>query len=425
LLAFRPTAHAHDIPSDITVHLLVRPAGQRLQLAVRVPLKAMRDLDFPERGNGTLDIERLVPELPGAATVWISNFVRIFEDGRQLDQPRVSATQISLDSDRSFTSFERAAAHIAGPRLSSDANVFWNQVQFDVLFEYAIGSDRSNFSIRPGLERLGARVLTHLRFLPPGGSARSYEFTGDAGLVPLDPRWRQAARRFVGEGFFHILDGFDHLLFLLCLVLPLRQFRALLTVVTAFTVAHSTTLAASVYDFAPNVLWFPPVIEMLIAVSIVYMAIENIIRGKAVHHRWIMAFAFGLVHGFGFSLALRDKLQFAGANLATALISFNVGVELGQILVIALLIPALELLFRFAVAERVGTIIVSAFVAHTGWHWTAERAEYLRKFEFQWPPLNAALLASTLRGLALILLAGGLARLTWTILRRHRAAKEE
>ena len=113
-------------------------------------------------------------------------------------------------------------------------------------------SDQSKFSIHPGLARLGVRVVTVLRFLPPGGAIRAFEFVGDPGLVRLDPRWFQAAGRFVELGFFHILDGTDHLLFLFCLVIPFRRLRALIPVVTAFTVAHSITLIASAYDLAPT-----------------------------------------------------------------------------------------------------------------------------------------------------------------------------
>src|SRR4029434_2305666 len=114
----------------------------------------------------------------------------------------------------------------------------------------------------------------------------------------------------------------------------------------------------------------------LIAISIVYMALENIVSAGT-GRRWMIAFGFGLVHGFGFSFALRETLQFAGSHLLTSLVSFNVGVELGQILVIALLVPAIDLLFRFVVAERTGTIILSALVAHTGWHWMSERFDRL------------------------------------------------
>ena len=111
----------------------------------------------------------------------------------------------------------------------------------------------------------------------PGQTERAFQFTGDPGLVRLDPRWHQAAWRFVRSGFAHILDGIDHLLFLLCLVLPLRRFWHLVGVVTAFTVAHSITLFCAAFGLAPSALWFPPLVETLIAASIVYMAIENAI----------------------------------------------------------------------------------------------------------------------------------------------------
>ena len=136
------------------------------------------------------------------------------------------------------------------------------------------------------------------------------------------------------------------------------------------------------------------------------MAIENIV-GSNVRRRWIITFAFGLVHGFGFSFALRDTLQFAGSHLLTSLLSFNLGVEIGQLLVLALMVPALELLFRFGIAERIGTIILSALAAHSAWHWMLERGEQLRKFP--WPAADTATLASTLRWLIALLLFAVLA----------------
>jgi hypothetical protein len=335
----------------------------------------------------------------------------------------VISTRLSLISDRYFASFEQALAHTTGEPLPESTNVFWNQTLLDVLFEYPIQSDRSRFSIHPALARLGLRVVTVLRFLPPGGAVRAFEFTGDPGLVSLDPSWSQAALRFVRAGFFHILDGTDHLLFLFCLVIPFRRFRSLVPVVTAFTVAHSITLIASAYNMAPDALWFPPLIEALIAASIVYMALENIVGGSTLRRRWIVAFGFGLVHGFGFSFALRETLQFAGTHLLTSLLSFNVGVELGQLLVLVLFIPALDLLFRFAVPERIGTIILSALVAHTGWHWMIERWDRFRQFHIQWPEPTASLFASLARWLMLAAIVAGLGWLVsgWTKLAAARS----
>src|SRR5581483_10364405 len=111
--------------------------------------------------------------------LWIGRFVEMYEGDRRLPAPRVVSTQISLESDRSFASFDEALAHVSGPPLPLDANVFWNQVLFDVLLEYPIQSDRSEFTLRPNLQHLAARMVTVVRFLPPGGAVRAYEFLGD------------------------------------------------------------------------------------------------------------------------------------------------------------------------------------------------------------------------------------------------------
>ncbi len=401
-------ARAHDIPNDVTVQMFVKPEGQHLRLLVRVPLRAMRDISFPQRDSGYLDLARAAPLLPGAAKLWIAGFLEVYEGGALLPNLQVAAARISLPSDFSFASYDLALAHVTGPPLADSTDVTWDQTMLDVLLESPIQSERSRFSIEPRLGRLGLRVITVLRFLPPGGEVRAFEFDGDPGLVRLDPRWHQAALNFVHLGFLHILDGTDHLLFLFCLVIPFRRLRALIPVVTAFTVAHSITLIASAYNFAPDFLWFPPLIEVLIAASIVYMALENIAGAGSVQRRWMIAFGFGLVHGFGFSFALRQSLQFAGSHLLTSLLSFNVGVELGQLLVLILLIPVLQVFFRYAVAERMGTIILSAIVAHTAWHWMLDRGGRLRQFRFEWPALNAALLAILLRWLMVAVVLAGI-----------------
>ncbi len=407
---------AHDIPNDATVQIFFKPAGNHLNILVRVPLKTMRDVEFPERGQGYLDFDRVDPSLRESATLWISDFIDVYENGSRLPKPSVAATRLSVESDPSFASYDQALAHMSGPRLTNQTTIFWDQLMLDALFEYPIESERSRFSIHPGLDRLAARVVIALRFVTPGGAVRAFEFLGDPGLVRLDPRWFQAAGQFVKLGFIHILDGTDHLLFLFCLVIPFRRLRALIPVVTSFTIAHSITLIASAYNLAPDALWFPPLIETLIAMSIVYMALENIVGGATVQRRWAITFGFGLVHGFGFSFALRETMQFAGSHLLTSLLSFNVGVEIGQMFVLVLMIPALDLLFRYAVAERMGTIILSAIVAHTAWHWMIDRYQVFRQYRIQWPTLEAAPLAKDLRLLMLIVIAAGLVWVVFGVL---------
>jgi hypothetical protein len=410
LCAIASPAAAHDIPADVKINAFFKPAGQRLELLVRLPLASLIDTDFPTRG-AFLDLARADEPIRGGIKVWLTDNIDVYEDGAVLGKPRVVAAQVSLPSDKSFGSFEEARAHVLGPALSSDLDLYWSQQLLDVLLEYPISSDRSEFAVDLRVDRLGGNVNTALRVIAPGsqesdGAVRAFEFHGASGLVYLDPHWHQAVLRFVVEGFWHILDGTDHLLFLACLVIPVRRLRPLVIIVTAFTIAHSITLLASAFGFAPDGLWFPPLIETLIAVTIVFMALENIV-GSNPARRWIYAFAFGLIHGFGFSFALREQLQFAGDHLVTSLLGFNVGVEIGQLAVLVVLVPALNLLFRYVVAERIGVIILSALVAHTGWHWMLDRAAVLAKFPY--PTLDAAFFASLMRGAmaALILTAAG------------------
>jgi HupE / UreJ protein len=136
------------------------------------------------------------------------------------------------------------------------------------------------------------------------------------------------------------------------------------------------------------------------------MAFENII-GSKLDKRWMMSFGFGLVHGFGFSFALSQSLQFAGSHLLTSLLSFNVGVELGQLFVLAITVPILQLMFRRWLPDTMGTIVLSAFVAHTGWHWMIDRGGRLLQYNFQWPVLNLAFAATVLRWIMLALIIVG------------------
>jgi hypothetical protein len=426
LLTGAVALRAHEIPNDVTLQMFVKPDGQKLRILVRVPLAAMRDMDYPspQRGSGLLDISRADSTLKDAATLWIADDLEVYEEGNRLAYPTVTAVKASLPSDRSFTSYDEAAAHLTGPRLPDDTQFQWSQGLLDVMFEYPIQSAGSHFSIRPKVDRLGIRTVTVLRFLPPGGAVRAFELLGDPGVVPLDPRWSQAAFQFVKLGFEHILDGTDHLLFLFCLVIPFRKFRSLAAIVTSFTVAHSITLIASAYNVAPDALWFPPLIETLIATSIVYMALENIVSPQ-LKRRWLITFGFGLVHGFGFSFALRQTLQFAGTHLLTSLLSFNIGVELGQLLVLVVLIPSLGLLFRYVVAERMGTIILSAIIAHTAWHWMTDRYATLKRYPITWPAMDLLFWMWMLRLAMVAVAAAGLYWLIFGVLRQPREGDQD
>jgi hypothetical protein len=406
---------AHDIPVDAVVRMFVKPQGQVLRVLVRMPLKCITDAEYPRRERDFVDLAKVEPFLDDAAKLALLDSLEMYQDGKPLPAPRIASARMSVESDPSFRDYDSALAHVLGPRLPDSETLYWEQGILDVLFEYPITSERSYFSMHAAFDRLALHEVTTVQFLAPGGISRAYELEGDAGLVHLDPSWFHAAGRFVLMGFRHILDGTDHLLFLLCLVIPFRRLWPLVPIVTAFTVAHSITLIASAYHYAPDVLWFPPLIETLIAVSIFYMALENIVVQQPLH-RWIITFCFGLVHGFGFSFGLQHSLQFAGSHLLTSLLSFNIGVELGQLLVLCVFVPALALLFRYLVPERMGIIILSAIVAHQAWHWMVDRFTVLE--QFPWPSITAAGLMSTLKWLTAGVVLAALLWLTSLLIKR-------
>jgi HupE / UreJ protein len=392
----------------------VKPEGERLQVLVRYPLALLPKLDLPRRGAGFIDLERAGGHLERAAAA-TGEALDLQADGRRLAPVRFSQ-RFTPPSDRSFESYAQALALIDGPPLHAGIDVPWNLGYLDVHLEYPIGSERSDFVLQVRQDPAFAeRITVDVRFLPPGGAERIYVLRGDVGPVTLDPRWHQAAVMFVVSGVHHILGGLDHLLFLLCLVLPFRRLGwNLVGVVTAFTVAHSITLISAAYGLVPAGAWFPPLVETLIAASIIYMAVENVIAVN-LRRRWLVTAVFGLVHGFGFSFALGEELQFAGGHLVVSLLAFNVGIEVGQILVVAVALPLLAWLARRPLASRYTSLAVSICVGLIAGYWLVQRAAMLAAAP--WPAGMDSFMGAA-RVLSVLLILGGAA--CWILGRRAR-----
>jgi hypothetical protein len=394
-------AWAHDVPNEIIVRGFAKPNEDRLEVAVRVPLILLSQLDLPKRGPGYLDLERIDPSLDRAGDKVASELLR-FYDGDERLTPTTIHHRISLPSEDTFDTYDQAIRHIRSENLPKGADVFWNQGFFDVYLQFPTGGDDADLSVDPiPPAGVGDRMEVLLQFVSPDGSIRTFRLSADADSVPLDPSWFQAARTFVESGVVHILGGLDHLLFLLCLVLPMRDLRRLLPVVTSFTVAHSLALFASALGWVPSGNWFPPLVEAVIAASIVYMAVENVIAPN-LRRRWIVTGIFGIVHGFGFSYGLQQDFQLAGDHLLTSLFSFNVGVEIGQLIVLAIAVPLLSLLFRVPALGRFGVVVASVAIGHTGYHWMTDRLAILPSLE--WPPLTETTVAALARTLVVLML---------------------
>ena len=209
-----------------------------------------------------------------------------------------------------------------------------------VIVEYACAGDVSDVVIRDDLfDVLGRDYHTLARIDAPGLTTQ-FAFSPEARETRVTAEGRSTERgvlSFLVLGVEHILSGWDHLLFLLGLLLRGGGWLSLAKIITAFTVAHSLTLALAVLD----VVTVPDrLVEAVIALSIAIVAAENLFLRPVVSRRWLVSFGFGLVHGFGFSSVLRE-LGLPAGGLLRSLVGFNVGVELGQALVVAVALPAL------------------------------------------------------------------------------------
>lgn len=180
-----------------------------------------------------------------------------------------------------------------------------------------------------------------------------------------------SAAGFFRLGIEHIFTGYDHILFLLGLLLVCGSFWSAARIVTSFTIAHSITLAIAtigVFDLSPRI------VEPAIAASIVFVGIENLVRSRESDWRWMLAFAFGLVHGLGFAGALREAgVGVGGAPVAMPLLGFNLGVESGQLCIVALVLPVLlRLQSNPLYLRRVVPVGSAAIVAAGAW-WLVQR----------------------------------------------------
>jgi hydrogenase/urease accessory protein HupE len=190
--------------------------------------------------------------------------------------------------------------------------------------------------------------------------------------APIAPTTRlRTALRYLKLGFTHIMpNGLDHMLFVLGIYLLSSRGRSILMQVSAFTVAHSITLALSLYGFVSV---SPRIVEPMIALSIAYVAVENVFLSELKSWRVVLVFAFGLLHGMGFAGALHD-LRIPSSEFVTALVTFNIGVEAGQLAVISLAFLLVGWHCSSQTWYRARIVIpASMLIACTAIYWTVNR----------------------------------------------------
>jgi hypothetical protein len=280
-----------------------------------------------------------------------------------------------------------------GPAFLSAVQILFDGSAARPQFEYRPASTLADLTAAPSVVRLsgsvprGARTLQVAYGLAMGAYALNLRI-GDSpqqtfwidgpglseaiSLVPPPPATRLAiAGQYLRFGFTHILpNGFDHILFVVGLFLLSLRWRPLLLQVSAFTLAHSITLGLTMY----GVVSLPPrLVEPMIAVSIVYVAVENLLTTELKPWRVALVFSFGLLHGMGFAGVLRD-VGLPRPQFLTALLAFNIGVEAGQLTVIALAFAAVAYwrsnrpLYRRVIVQP-----ASVAISLVGIFWTLQR----------------------------------------------------
>lgn len=252
----------------------------------------------------------------------------------------------------------------------------------DVVLRYRTGGPVYDYSVTssldPGLEgqdETANLLLDHL-----SGNTKVFRARGLlSDPIKVSRSWLAAAATFIKEGVRHILEGWDHLLFVVCLALGAVRLSSLLWRATGFTVGHSVTLIAGFYGFVPSGAWFIPTVETGIALSIIYAALIAVMRHQPAAQSeatmCAITTAIGLLHGLGFSFVLHEILRVDSPNLWQSLLAFNLGVELGQIVIILATWPLFQLVARWNDdAWRIGRWGVALPCVLIAALWTGQRA---------------------------------------------------
>ena len=333
-------ARGHDVRLSWTT---VRLRPDSCELLVKMHAESVVALIQEEAPGATFEPENLESLRP-ALNSFGSRLYELQAGGRTL---AAAETDVKVVEDN--LEFRLVYTRPAGEPLRLKA-AFLSRVAPDYTAHVSVTDDA------------GGQLSSHM-LRPDKPSAEIAEAAGAGG-------WG-AFVSFLKLGVEHILKGYDHLLFLFGLLVACRRFRTMAVIITCFTLAHSVTLALAALDVLAL---SPRVVEPLIAASIVFVGVENLVRRDEPRRRWALTLAFGLIHGFGFAGVLREAgLGSAGSALLVPLFSFNLGVELGQIGVAAVVLPLLWKLRGLPAFERYGRAAVSVLIALAGAYWLVTR----------------------------------------------------
>jgi hypothetical protein len=282
-----------------------------------------------------------------------------------------------------FNTLEQAKAATAdGPGYPADAaEVDAAYVAVDTHLVYPYEGEIAGFRLSSTLDNrvIGQPEVQNLLIDHLAGRSVIYKRTGTLhSPIDINPSAVQAAASFLSHGLEHVTRGLDHVLFVLCLALGAASLTALVWRVTAFTAGHAISLGLGFLGYVPTGAWFIPAVETAIALSILIAAASVMLRSPPSRMLIALTILVGLVHGLGFSFALRELLDAQGPHVVASFAAFNLGVETGQVIVAALAFGAGALAAQWStpIHDR-GRVAVALGCAAVALVWAVERGRML------------------------------------------------
>lgn len=319
-------------------------------------IELLEDIDANE--NGVLEKSELTEEALHVDELLHTSIV--LDKGNEQQEPELIGTKIEKKDNQEYLTFTfEYPAYFPGDTISFTDGFYFDDKDTNYINLLAANNrGETSQTVIQGENRTWTILLTEIQ---QEQGAEGSEDTSTTTPNEEQPQSKVTSNNsgwisFFKLGMEHILTGFDHLLFLLVLLLRKQTFKQYAAIVTSFTIAHSITITLAVLGIIDLPSKF---VEATIAFSIVYVAVENLVR-KEIRYRWGLTFLFGLIHGLGFANLLQE-MNIPKNQLVVSMLSFNIGIEVIQLLLVLLVLPLLAYLHKLSNSEKIlryGSIII-------------------------------------------------------------------
>ena len=328
-----------------------------------------------------VDLEQLQTNLPGLGAIGEAGFEFTAKGERlQGSVEQVQLYRVGTQPDFATLGEARAAFKSKTAVAETDKPLYVGDAVVDVVLRYGAGGPVGSYTVSSNLDPgLPGQETTANLILDYGpGNPKVFRSRGlMQEPVEISRSTLSAIGTFILEGIRHILEGLDHVLFVVCLIIGAATLKSLLWRVTGFTLGHSVTLALGFFGFVPSGAWFVPAVETGIALSIIYaaaIAIRPSMTGANERYTFFVTCGIGLLHGLGFSFVLQNILQVTSPNIWQSLLAFNLGVEIGQLSIVLIVWPTFQLMRRMNLTIfRAAHITTAASCIAVASVWTVSR----------------------------------------------------